>query len=399
MPSQRSMAILLHMSLSMAVLCSLLYTPGEAVTGSGPPALQPWMIVVEPGGTIVVTDEALAAVVRVDPVTGDRSLVSGRSTGDGPLLEWPRGIAVESNGGLVVTDLGRPAVVRVEPVTGTRTIISGCPVVEVSGPCGAALVGSGPPLVIPWALGVEPTGNLVVADTALHAVFRVHAVTGERSVVSGCTAIGMDGTCTGPIIGAGPMWLHPAGVAVEATGTLVVADGALAAILRVDPVTGDRTLVSGPGVGSGPPLEGSKGIAVEVSGSLVVHNPVSVIRVDPVTGNRRVVADADTGSGPPFVDLRGIAVEAAGTLVVTDGRRAAVVQVDPVTGDRRLVSGGPIGTGPFGLPGELAVEATGTLIGPANIIIESDSTIPIVRVDPVTGDRTVVSYAGWPPGP
>ena len=92
-----------------------------------------------------MTDEALDAVVRVDPGTGDRSLVSGRTTGGGPSLEWPLGIAIESSGGLVVTDPIRRAVVRVDPVAGTRAIVSGCPVVEGGEPCGVALVGGGPP--------------------------------------------------------------------------------------------------------------------------------------------------------------------------------------------------------------------------------------------------------------
>jgi hypothetical protein len=36
----------------------------------------------------------------------------------------------------------------------------------------------------------------------------------------------------------------PGGIEVEATGTLVVVGGVLDAVLRVDPLTGDRTVVS-----------------------------------------------------------------------------------------------------------------------------------------------------------
>ena len=74
---------------------------------------------------LVVVDFRLAAVVRVDPVAGDRTIVSDAATGTGPGLSFPRGVAVEADGNLVVVDQGLAAVVRVDPVTGDRTIVSG----------------------------------------------------------------------------------------------------------------------------------------------------------------------------------------------------------------------------------------------------------------------------------
>ena len=49
--------------------------------------------------------------------------------------------------------------------------------------------------------------------------------------------------------GAGPTFTSPVGIAVEASGDLVVLDFGLDAVLRVDPVTGDRTIVSDAGTG------------------------------------------------------------------------------------------------------------------------------------------------------
>jgi streptogramin lyase len=80
---------------------------------------------VEADGSLVVTDRRLdEAVVRVDPVNGNRTIVSEASTDRGPVFKEPRGIAVESNGSLVVADRGLRAVVRVDPVSGNRTIVS-----------------------------------------------------------------------------------------------------------------------------------------------------------------------------------------------------------------------------------------------------------------------------------
>ena len=44
--------------------------------------------------------------------------------------------------------------------------------------------------------------------------------------------------------GGGPALQAPRGVAIEASGDLVVVDFVLAAVVRVDPVTGDRTIES-----------------------------------------------------------------------------------------------------------------------------------------------------------
>jgi streptogramin lyase len=76
---------------------------------------------------------------------------------------------------------------------------------------------------------------------------------------------------------------------VEAAGSLVVLDGDRG-IFRLDPVTKVRSLVSGPSRGSGPSFLQSHGIAVEASGSLVVVTGTSILRVDPVTGDRAVVS-------------------------------------------------------------------------------------------------------------
>jgi hypothetical protein len=84
-------------------------------------------------------------IIRIDPVTGDRTLVSGcierHCRGSGPDLSAPTGIAVEADRQLVVVSTFG-AVVRVNPDTGVRTSVSG----------------SGPPLHSPEGIAVEENG-------------------------------------------------------------------------------------------------------------------------------------------------------------------------------------------------------------------------------------------------
>ncbi|MBI3329121.1 MAG: hypothetical protein HYZ81_20755 [Nitrospinae bacterium] len=188
--------------------------------------------------------------------------------------------------------------------------------------------------------------------------------------------------------------IEPLAIAVEADGKLVVVDGVFG-VVRVDPINGVSHTVSGTGIGRGPLFKSPRAIAVEADGQLVVVggscffslcSGQQVVRVDPRTGDRTILSDASTGHGPPFASTHGVAVEADGQLVVVDRARGAVVRVNPVTGDRTIVSDGSTGRGPpLVLPVAMGVEANGQLV------VVDTALQAVVRVDPRTGNRTVVT--------
>ena len=277
-----------------AVLCA----PVQALGYNSPTS-----IAVESSGDLVVVDEGLFTdnvVYRVDPASGDRAVVSGVGVGAGVDLEDPSAVVVESDGSLVVS-AGFAELLRIDPVTGDRILLHGSSSFE-------ALTG----------LAVDATGDLIWTDSNRDAVVR------ETTIVSDATT------------GAGPIFSTPSDVAVEASGDFVVADIHLGAVLRVDPVTGDREIVSDGSTGAGPAFDSPKAIAVEASGDLLVVDSFldAVFRIDPVTGDRTIVSDAGTGAGVPFERPADIAVDASGDLLVVDTDRAAVFRVDPVTGER-----------------------------------------------------------------
>jgi DNA-binding beta-propeller fold protein YncE len=319
---------------------------------------------VAPDGSLVVADSV--NVVRVAPDTGDRTVLSGctafdRETasctasiiGTGPSLGVLQGIDVEPDGSLVVAgegfDAGLGAVVRVAPDTGNRTVLSSCAAFDFEMYSCTASIGNGPPLLRPEVIAREPLGSLVVGDVAtepdgsfavgdgLAAVVRVASDTGDRTVLSGCAAFNPETYSCTASIGNGPPLGYPEGIAVEPDGSLVVVDSGN--VVRVDPDTGDRTVI-----GTGPPLDFPEGIAVEPDGSLVVVDSGNVVRVNPVTGERALVSGFDRetnmtiGNGPLLVLPRDIAVEANGSLIVVDTSLVAVVRVNPLTGNRTLIS-------------------------------------------------------------
>ena len=87
-----------------------------------------------------------------------------------------------------------------------------------------------------------------------------------------------------------------------------------------------------------------------------VQNP-AIIRIDPTSGNRTILSDVDTPTeedlsrtetegdetltdpGPTWLIPQGVAVEPDGQIAVTDSGRRALIRVDPMTGRREAFSG------------------------------------------------------------
>jgi streptogramin lyase len=360
----------------------------------------PFGVAVEADGNLVVVDATLAAVIRVNPATGVRTIVSaarlgaGFMVGTGPFFEALRDIIVAPNGDLLIVDTGLlspPRVLRVHPISGDRTIVSD------------AGMGSGPPFVRPVSIAQTPNGQLVVTDfgDGIPMVFHVDPTTGRRTLVPDASA----GTV---------LLLSPVGIAVEASGTLVVVDDVLSVVIRIDPTNNNRTLVSGGDVGDGAPLLTPISITVAADGTLLVllsgeSGFPAVLQVDPVTGFRQVLSGVDLfsaaplGIGPSFGFPTDLAVEASGSVVVVDaatggtGGGSAVLRVDPLTGDRSIVSEGVrVGRGPSLVnPIGVAVETNGSLVVVEGFLGHN----AVLRVDPGSGDRRIVSDSGTGSGP
>lgn len=121
-------------------------------------------------------------IVKIDPTTGIRTEISGPNRGSGPLLGFSQGVTLDKDGTLLVSgSLGDTHhITRVDPETGNRMYVSR------SGDPGSAsgpFVGEGYPLGRPFALSLEPSGNTVLAATE-SGVVRVDLVTGDRTLMA-----------------------------------------------------------------------------------------------------------------------------------------------------------------------------------------------------------------------
>jgi Ca2+-binding RTX toxin-like protein len=287
-------------------------------------------VTLAPGDIVVALDASGSpgGVERIDPVTGVRTAIARGF----PLVKTTD-VAVERGGTLVVTDQGGSAgVLRVDPASGAVTPLS-----------------VGGLFSEPTALALEADGNIVAVDPTSHRVLRVDAETGAQTLIT-----------------AGGLLHDPVGVAVEADGDLLVGDvnqdeprsnehdGRL---VRVDPMTGEQTLVteiddfSPPcffPAGSPPCNRGLGipfGVAVESDGGILVTSANGsqfdgLYRVDPVTGAATTLY-AGTCDSNLICDPVGVALESDGGILLSgtgpnlDG--GAVARVDPDTGAATLI--------------------------------------------------------------
>ena len=251
-------------------------------------------------------------------------------------------------------------------------------------------------------------GDILVIDQSAGtdlrgALLRMDPQTGTRTVLSdfGDSAQGSLGG-------------DPVGVAVGTSGTILVTDPFVGTdlrgmLFRVDPQTGTRTVLSDFGdAGQGPLGANPLGVAVEVAGTILVSDSIDgtnlrgvLFRVDPQTGTRTVLSDfGDSAQGPLGGDPVGVAVETSSTILVTDhfvwtNLGGVLVRVDPQTGTRTLLSDfGDAGQGPRGeVPLGVAVEVAGTILV-SNSVAGTNSRGALFRVDPQTGTRTLLSDLG-----
>ena len=166
----------------------------------------------------VTTDPDLGAVIAVDIVTGDRKIISGVDLGSGPKFGVPIGItALKSR--YYVSDPISSAVFEVDPGDGKRTMVR------------PVLPDSDVTLQSPVGIGADGKGNLFVTDLKALTVYAIDPDREAMHIVSSAKN------------GNGPALKRPWGIVEDLDGALFVSDSTLAAIVRIDRATGDRTMV------------------------------------------------------------------------------------------------------------------------------------------------------------
>ena len=257
----------------------------ETVAGAADGLQFPVAVALNAAGDIFVADWS-NRVIEVTPSGAARTVagtgVAGFSGDGGPAvkaeLDRPSGLAVAPNGDLYIADSGNNRVRMVSP-NGIITTIAGTGVAGFSGDGGPAVKAE---LNDPEGLAIGPGGGLYIADSHNQRIREV-LPGGAIRTVAGNGEVGYTGEGV-PALSAALN--YPAGVALDSSGNLYIADDGECDVDEVSAATGDLTTIAGwtPANGVTPTCG-----YVGPGGTGMLNHPTSVA-VDPGVGI--VIADS-----------------------------------------------------------------------------------------------------------
>lgn len=232
-----------------------------------------------------------------------------------------------------------------------------------------------------WGIALLPDGRIVSAtelDRSIpRSIITIDPITGNRTVLS-----------QADVRGEGP-GLSMVDSVVVSQGQLFVTDkGFHNGIIQVDLATGNRKILSDAQHGAGPLLNGPLGIQMGEDRFLYVAyggELKTIARVDPNTGARSIISDETRGTGPSFGSPWRVALLSNQQLAVADVRKKAIFIVDMKSGNRTILTDATRGQGPtLSYPFSLTYHKDGYLI-----VFDPSQGI-IFRVDLITGDRAII---------
>jgi uncharacterized protein (TIGR03437 family) len=277
--------------------------------------------------------------IRKIATSGTITTVAGNGTaeysGDGSTataaqLDAPWGVAADSGGNLYVSDSGNHTVRKIAS-SGIITTVAGTGIRGSTGDGGPA---TGARLNVPLGIALDGAGNIYVAECFNPRIRKISAA-GVITTVAGNGASGYGGD-GGPAVNA--QLACPHGVAVDASGTLYIADTDNHRLRKVGP-DGTISTIAGNGVygfaGDGGPalnaqLYAPTSLAMDSSGNLYIADTGNgrIRRISRNGAIATVAGCADSGhvssddglaataavlSGP-----QGVAVDAAGNLYIAE---------------------------------------------------------------------------------
>jgi sugar lactone lactonase YvrE len=214
----------------------------------------------------------------------------------------------------------------------------------------------------PYGVAVDAGGTLYVADTYHHRICKI-SPEGPVTVLAGGTQGYADG------LGRAAQFNSPTGVAVDAEGAVFVADAGNNRIRRISPL-GAVTTVAGDKQGY---LNGNRVVAAFHNPYAVAVAPDGTLYVADTSNNRicRIAPNGTVtslGSGIKSFDRpTGIALDAAGNVYVADSDHNRICRIDP-TGSISILAGGKagytdglVGNARFNHPTGVAVDKAGAV--------------------------------------
>lgn len=389
---------------------------GDGGSAVGAALFSPQQIAVDSAGDVFVADANHHRIRKINPGTQIITTVAGNGQADfagdgGPAiaasLAFPRGIAIDAAGNLYVADTANSRIRKINQATGIITTVAGRGLGPFAGDNGPAVEAT---LNAPRAVAVDAAGNLLIADTSNHRIRRVDAKAGVITTIAG-TDPGLSGD-GGPAIAA--QLRSPQGIAVDASGNVLIADTLNHRIRRIDAATKGIMTIAGTGQAgfSGDSQRAGAamlnlpgGVAVDVNGTVFIGDTANhrVRKIDASTQIILTLAGTGvagfSGDGGPagraaLSSPYGIASNSAGELLIVDQGNTRI----------RIISSGGIttlaGNGQESFLGDNEPATAANLLTPQGIAVDSAGNLFIADSDHqrirrvAAGSGTITSVAG-----
>jgi streptogramin lyase len=298
----------------------------------------------------------------------------------------------------------------VDAATGLISTVAGT---GVAGSGGDGMLATAAQLQLPAAVAIDADGNLFIGDTGNNRVRRVSAATGRISTVAGTGVSGFAGD--GGLATAARL-ASPAGVRLDESGHLFIADFNNHRVRRVDAETGVISTVAGTGTagsaGDGAAataahVDGPFGVTIDEDGHLYISE-ANGDRVRRVTG-AAAAPNRDPEARAAYTLSSLVCAVAGGTAVHLDGSQSVDPDLDPLTytwtgpfpeGSGVVHGAAPLVTLPLGGPHVVMLTVSdgqgGVDTDDVQVVIEDSSSPvlavvnPAVSVTPGTGTMTAV---------
>ena len=247
---------------------------------------------------------------------------------------------------------------------------------------------------------VDDNGNLYVADSRNNMIRKINA----DGVVTTVAGNGLTGSADGK--GDEASFFYPEGLAVDKKGTLYVADTHNSLIRRISPeglvttLAGQRIYHTIPGMDTVVRFDNPAGIAVDSSGYVYVADSGNDLirkispdgKVQNIAGNGKKGAKDSTSSNASFYLPGGIALDSIGNIYVADTYNNMIRKISPAglvtTLAGKTFAGAANGKGSaasFSHP-------AGLTVGPGGYIYVAD--VGNNRIRRISPDGLVTNFAG-----
>ncbi len=360
---------------------------------------------VDAAGNVYVADAGNHRIRKIS-TTGIVSTIAGTGVagyadgaGNVAKFNYPTGVAVDRTGNLYVADNQNQRIRKIN-TSGVVSTLAGSGFRGFSNGTGTAAS-----FRYPFGIAVDASGNVYVADRSNHSIRKITTA----RVVSTFAGTGNIGVTNGT--GTDASFNEPAGIAIDTSGNLIIADRQNHRIRKISP-TRVVTTIAGSGLtgeGNGSFLNGDlatsrfsipTAVAVDRAGNIFVaeeHNrrvrkitPAGVVST--LAGSGSQTFANGTGTSASFSQPMGISIDALGNLYLADMSEHRI---------RKITTTGVVttfaGTGTFSF-----ADGTGTIVSfnrPSGVAVDRNGDVFVAdlsnnRIRKINPSGVVSTFAG-----